>query len=132
MNSSKDIILLADRIKYKPMSVNKAWQGKRFKTQDYSAYEKDMLTLLKNRQLPFGNKPMEIYLKFGFSNSASDVDNCVKPFVDILQKKYKFNDKFIYRMVVEKVLVPKGDDFIEYRLRPLPQEYFAAAENSLL
>ena len=132
MNSTKDIILLADRIAYKPLSVNKAWQGKRFKSKDYQVYEKDMLMLLNKRVPDFKKQPLEVYLKFGFSNSASDIDNCVKPFLDILQKKYGFNDSQVLRMILEKQLVPKGDEFVEFRIMKLPPDHFAVTENSKL
>ena len=35
-------------IPIKPLSVNEAWQGKRFKTNKYQKYERDMLILLPN------------------------------------------------------------------------------------
>jgi len=34
------------RINYKPLSVNEAWQGKRFKTKAYKDYEKSLMLLL--------------------------------------------------------------------------------------
>ena len=33
------------KIKIKPLSVNKAWQGKRFKTREYKSYEELLLYL---------------------------------------------------------------------------------------
>jgi Holliday junction resolvase RusA-like endonuclease len=58
------------------------------------------------------------------SNMASDVDNVVKPFIDILQKKYEFNDKYIFRLIVEKKIVAKGADFIEFYIKKLvPRHY---------
>ena len=102
------------RIELKPLSVNQAWQGRRFKSNAYTQYQKDVLTLLRPLKVPDG--PLEIYLKWGFSNIGSDFDNPVKPFVDCLQKKYGFNDKWIVRAVIEKTKVPKGEEFIEFEL----------------
>lgn len=62
-------------------------------------------------------KPLEIFIEVGFSNKQSDIDNIVKPFVDILQKKYKFNDRFIYKMTVEKHIVEKGNEYIEFYIK---------------
>ena len=33
-------------LKYKPLSVNICWQGKRFKTTEYKKYERDLLMIL--------------------------------------------------------------------------------------
>lgn len=63
--------------------------------------------------------PYFVGLQFGFSNNASDIDNPVKPLLDILQKKYKwFNDKNIRKMYVEKILVKKGDEYINFLILP--------------
>jgi Holliday junction resolvase RusA-like endonuclease len=95
----------------KPLSVNKCWQGRRFKTKAYKQYEKAMLQLLPNKQLEFkGN--LRIDIVFGFSNSTSDIDNPLKPILDILQKKYGFNDRYIYELNVKKLVVKKGTEFI--------------------
>ena len=102
------------RIDIKPLSVNDAWQGRRFKTTDYTQYEMAILLMLPKKKLP--EPPYEIWFTFGFSNPASDIDNGVKPFVDILQKKYKFNDKEIYGMHIVKKIVPKGQEFVEFEI----------------
>jgi hypothetical protein len=42
-------------IKIKPLSVNKAWQGKRFKTNEYKQYEKEVSLLLPSHlKIPEG------------------------------------------------------------------------------
>ena len=55
----------------------------------------------------------------GYSNKANDIDNAVKPILDILQKKYKFNDKDVYELHVFKVMVKKGEEFWQFDVRPL-------------
>lgn len=106
------------RINIKPLSVNQSWQGKRFKTPKYIQYENDVLFMLPKLDIP-KNILLELTLKVGFSNKASDLDNICKPFQDILQKKYGFNDSQIYRLVMEKVIVNKGNDFIEFEIKEL-------------
>ena len=54
---------------------------------------------------------------WGASSKASDTDNILKPFIDILQKKYNFNDKMIYKIEVEKMEVKKGEEFISFDLQ---------------
>ena len=52
--------------------------------------------------------PYRIDIEFGFTSKLSDIDNPVKCFVDILQKKYGINDKDVYEMNLKKVIVKKG------------------------
>ena len=96
-----------------PLSVNKAWQGQRYKTKDYKIYEEVILWQLPNNYVvPEGD--LVIYLEFGMSNKLSDWDNPIKPFVDILQKKYDFNDNRIVEANVKKVKVLKGKEYIKF------------------
>jgi len=103
----------------KPLSVNECWQGKRFKTPKYKKYENNLLIMLPKLTVPEG--PIELYLKWGFSSAASDWDNPIKPFQDILQKKYNFNDNRVVRAITEKVKVNKGEEFIEFEIKKLQQ-----------
>ncbi len=102
------------RIDIKPLSVNQAWKGRRFKTPIYNRYQADVLMLLRPMEIPEGD--LEIYLKFGFSSKGSDFDNPVKLFVDCLQKKYGFNDNRIKRAIIDVDYVKKGSEFIEFEL----------------
>ena len=62
---------------------------------------------------------LSLSICFGLSSKNADIDNPVKPFLDILQKRYGFNDRHIYQLHVEKVDVPKGSEFIEFTIEPL-------------
>jgi hypothetical protein len=68
-------------INIKPLSVNQAWQGKRFKTNLYKQYEHDVLLLLP--KIKIVQPPYRLNIVVGFSNKASDIDNVLKPFLDI-------------------------------------------------
>lgn len=103
------------RVNIKPMSVNKAWRGgRRYKTNEYKAYEHEMLLKLPRMTTPDGKLGINIHA--GFSNKGADVDNILKPLLDILQKKYDFNDSRIYRIHIEKQIVKKGDEFISFEI----------------
>lgn len=103
------------KINIKPISVNTVWAGKRYKTPAYKKYEAVVLMMLPNKiELP--KPPYQINFKFGFSSSASDWDNPIKPNQDIIAKKYKFNDKLIKRAVVEIDMVKKGSEYFEFQL----------------
>jgi Holliday junction resolvase RusA-like endonuclease len=99
------------RIGIKPLSVNKAWQGKRYKTKDYKEYEKELWYLLPNIEVPKGKIKLKITV--GYKNKLADIDNFIKPFVDVAQKKYGFNDNQIYRLEIDKEV---GDEFIDFRI----------------
>ena len=105
------------RLEVKPLSVNKCWQGKRFKTPAYKTYEKTLLYLLPKIEIPSG--PLKIVLLYGFSNSFGDNYNPTKPILDILKKKYGFNDKDFYEMTTIKVKVEKGKEFFEFKITAL-------------
>ncbi len=102
-------------IKIKPLSVNDAWQGKRFKTPEYKQFERNVAFMLPRMQIPEGE--LQIFLEWGFSNSGSDWDNPIKPFVDILQKKYGFNDNRIQMACVRKEKVKKGEEYITFEIK---------------
>ena len=106
--------MITQTLKIFPLSGNKAWQGKRFKTPLYKKYEKECLLMLKKQKLP--EPPYTIIYEFGFSNNASDIDNPTKPFTDILSKKFGFNDKHVKRMILEKVIVPKGKEYVKFSI----------------
>ena len=99
----------------KPLSVNDAWKGRRFSTDEYKQFKKDVYLLLPKMDVPEGK--LSIYLEFGFSNMASDWDNPIKPFVDILQTKYGFDDNRIYDANVVKKKIKKGFEYIKFELK---------------
>jgi len=103
-----------NHIKIKSLSVNNAWAGRRFKTPAYKSYETEMFYLLPKIKVPKGS--LKLTVTFGFSNSVSDIDNPLKPFIDILQKKYDFNDKQIYHLEIFKIIVDKGEEFIAFSI----------------
>ena len=105
------------RIEIKPLSVNEVFQGRRFRTKKYDVYEMQVKRLLPDMIVPDGN--LFISYKVGYSNKLSDIDNFVKPFQDILQKRYGFNDSRIYKVIIEKVIVKKGCEFVEFEIKTL-------------
>lgn len=102
------------KLNIKPLSVNQAWQGKRFKTHKYITYENDLLKTLP--KLNIIDPPYRLNLLIGFSSKSSDIDNILKPFLDVLQKKYNINDKDFKILYVEKQIVSKKNDFISFEI----------------
>ena len=105
-------------IKISPLSVNKAWKGRRYKTDHYKDFERSLMALLpKNFKIP--NNHVKISFVFGFANKLSDIDNPLKLVLDILQKKYGFNDRDVYELSVKKEVVKKGNEFIKFKIDKL-------------
>ena len=105
------------KLNYNPLSVNECWQGKRFKTPKYKKYERDLLLMLPT--LKIENTILKIDIQLGVSSKNADIDNPIKPLLDILQKKYGFNDRNIYELRVTKEDIKKGNEFICITLRQL-------------
>lgn len=101
-------------IKIKPLSVNECWKGRRFKTPEYKKYEKYVAVQLPKQKL--NKPPFAINIEFGFSNTLADIDNPLKPFLDILQKKYGINDRDIYELTVKKTVVKKNCEYIKFNI----------------
>lgn len=74
-----------------PMTVNQCWQGRRYRSKKYDAYEKEVLYSLPRHATIQGDVMIE-YL-FGTPYALqSDVDNFIKPITDILVKKRYLKD----------------------------------------
>lgn len=106
------------KIEIKPLSVNQAWKGQRYKTKAYKAFEKLLLmSLPKKIEVP--PERIKIVFEFGFSSKLADIDNPIKMTLDVLQKKYGFNDREVYSLEVQKVIVKKGDEYIKFEITEL-------------
>jgi len=97
-------------LKIKPLSVNKAWQGKRFKSPEYKKYEIQVLRMLPDIEI---KEFKRLKITYGFSNMMSDIDNPTKLVLDLLQKKYNVNDRDLIYLVLHKEKTKKGEEFIE-------------------
>jgi len=98
----------------KPLSINQAFQGRRYKNNTYLSYERAVMLMLPKLKLP--EPPYILTLEFGFSSPLADLSNPIKLFEDILQKKYGFNDKEIFKIVATKVHTKKGKEFINFKI----------------
>ena len=111
------------RINVRPLSVNAAYsvfKGRKLKTKKYREYEERILVELARQKVKL-NLPAKGQLFFNMTigvASRFDIDNAVKCLVDILQKKFDFNDNRITVMHLEKEVVKKGEEYISFQLGP--------------
>src|SRR3990167_214440 len=95
----------------KPLSVNVAWRGgRRFRTKEYLQYERDLFYLLPTMQKKTGK--LKLTLEMGLSNARQDLDGTLKCLIDVLAKKYQFDDNQIFEIHAEKKIMKKGEEKI--------------------
>jgi Holliday junction resolvase RusA-like endonuclease len=103
-------------IQIKPLSVNEAFQGRRFKTDKYKQWIKNSIIQLNLIPITESQK-LTLIVIFGVSSKASDIDNPLKPLLDLIQKKYGINDNRFYKLQVTKEIVKKGKEFIKFDIQ---------------
>lgn len=102
------------RIKIKPLSVNEAYRGRRFSSNKLKSYKSELSLLFP--KISVQGAKFSVYYRFGVASRASDGDNLIKAFQDCLSERYGFNDNQIYKWEIEKVIVKKGKEFIEFSI----------------
>ena len=104
-----------EKVEVKPLSVNEAWKGRRYRTDKYKDWKQNLLYLLPKSKMCFSGN-LKIYVLFAFSSKASDIDNPLKPFIDTLCTKYGFNDNQIQELIVYKKVTQKNKEYIEFEI----------------
>jgi Holliday junction resolvase RusA-like endonuclease len=119
------------RLKIKPLSINAAFQGRRFKTKECNSYC-NVLEMMLPRQKSIGEY-YELHLKFHLKNFArTDEDNLVKLLQDCMVKKGMISDdRKIVKHILEKF--PATFDWIEWEIlpadKPKEQDYARLSNN---
>jgi Holliday junction resolvase RusA-like endonuclease len=72
-------------IPIKPMSINTAWQGRRYKTKKYKQYEQDV-GLTVSRGTPYKGEVISLAVFFIHNYGNTDAGNLEKPLTDIIDK----------------------------------------------
>ena len=86
-----------------PLSVNELWIGRKWKTKKYEAYEKEIAALLPARKTIQGKFRLQFVFRIKNANRC-DLDNLIKPLVDIMQKKgYYTDDRNLVGLMAEKI-----------------------------
>ena len=89
-------------IKARALTVNKAWQGRRFKTKEYESFEKEVMYQLPKMQV---KGEVEMSYKFRLKNYAiTDVSNLLKCLEDIIVKAGLIeDDRKVVKIIAEKM-----------------------------
>ncbi|EGR1951263.1 TPA: RusA family crossover junction endodeoxyribonuclease [Vibrio parahaemolyticus] len=102
------------------MSTNDMYQGVKVKSAAYRRWEMQVARGLPDLELP-KDKRLAVRAIVRYSNKASDLDNCCKSMLDVLQKRYKFDDKNVYVLKLYKVIVPKGQEGLTLKITELEE-----------
>ena len=95
-------------INISPISINKVFQGRRFKTPEYTQWRKDFSWIVKKVHHKCTGLKIDFYIK---NFAMSDVDNMVKPFLDALvENKIIDDDRYIKKLILEKFKVDNKED----------------------
>lgn len=106
-----------NEIRVKPLSINDAWQGRRFKTPKYKRFAEEVgIRLLKHKKPKLGDSKLCIHYRFHISNMRSDVDNFIKAFQDVLFTWLGIDDSRIVRLTAEKIKCAKHKEKIEWTI----------------
>jgi len=115
-------------LKIRPLTINKAFQGRRFKTKDYIIYEHEALIRLassKSKKKDDGGWEkvagwVEIRYEFHIKNyKITDVGNLEKLISDIVVKAGMIeDDRFIKRLDLEKFQCFGNDEYIVISIKP--------------
>ena len=103
------------RFDSKPLSANKMFYRAKQMTREYREYREFIYEDIDNRKKwPF--KPedhLDFDVKVGFSSKLADVDNCIKPLLDTFQYMFDFNDRYVFKVTIEKEYVKKGEEYFD-------------------
>ena len=88
-------------IPLKPLSVNQAWQGRRFKTPAYKKWAQDVSYFIPKGKCVTGRVEVSIEV-FITNDKMSDVDNVLKTLLDTLKGGAFEDDRMIYALHVYK------------------------------
>jgi len=105
------------KIDLKPVSINEAFQGKRFKTQKCKDFEQQFFFLAKKKKMIKGI--VEVEYKFHLKNhKMADYDNYIKILQDMIVKcGYIEDDRKIYKATIYKI--KSKTDYIEFKIKKL-------------
>jgi len=87
------------QIPIKPLTISKAWQGRRFKTAEYKKWQQDFCNLVGKHEPIKGDRlslTVEFYIK---NDKTTDQDNFFKTLLDTLKMAGIIeDDRYIYEI----------------------------------
>lgn len=103
---------------FKAFSTNDLYAGRKVRSYKYKTFRKEVLEYLENNyeQKVDLRGNLVLSLEIGYSSPLADASNGIKGIEDVVAEYFKFNDKFIVELHVEKYLVNKGSEYMVLKL----------------
>ena len=104
-----------------PLSNNKAWKGKHFKTKEYKQFENDICIILPLSKETHDKSEVFVHYVYHLKTyGLSDTANMEKTLTDMLVKRgYLLDDRYIRAIYQRKERLEKNEDeWIEIKILP--------------
>lgn len=108
-------------LKVNPLSNNKAWKGRRFKSSLYTQFEKDVVKMLPPSNDPVDKTEMFVHYVYHIKNyGMTDTANMEKVLTDMLVKRgYLLDDRYIRAIYQRKERLKAGEnEWIDIYITP--------------
>lgn len=109
------------KLEVSPLSVNKAWQGRRFKTKEYDYFEKAVSIVLPFSTVKTDKQELFVHYVYHIKNFAmADTFNMEKTLSDMLVKRgYILDDRYIRAGYQRKEKIAEGErEWIDIHIVP--------------
>lgn len=108
----------------KPMSINVAWQGKRYKTKRYKNFEKAFFLSTSQPHTTIKEEVVVIYVFYLKYYGRTDVGNLEKPLSDLITKRnYIKDDRYIKSInLIKKRVKDKKEQRIDIYIEPYTEK----------
>ena len=115
----------AVRLKFKPVSTNAMYSGRRYKSKEARQFEKDVALLLaiKARDIELPEGDLSLVLRVG-TTRRMDTSNSIKLLEDCIARHLGIDDRRFTAISVVRVHVKSGDEFISFQILPFRETDF--------
>lgn len=116
-----------------PISINRCWQGKRFKTKEYAYWRRDFGLVVPKRETLKGW--CHVNLRFYVKNfSMIDTDNLVKPTLDgLVENGIIEDDRFVVSQFHQKMPVNEySSERVLISIHPIILEEYLSEQQETL
>ena len=110
-------------IPVKPLSTNKMYTGKKRRSIYYKQFSREVMAHLNKNYDKRGlalTGNLKLTMEVGVSSKLMDASNTIKAIEDVVVKWAGcFDDRQIYSINVEKYIVAKGEEYINFSITKL-------------
>ena len=111
-------------LQLKPISVNEAYKGRKFKTPQHKKFKDHAKILLRSKRLPKVEKKQPFFILYHFyTNMQNDLDNLIKLTQDSICEKLGTDDRYIMGMHAKKFIAKKGEEKIKFKIFVNEQDF---------